>query len=228
MHASCIPRVIVAALACAVACVIHAQTTASFTQRAFVGKDFFLGYVLNTPDWVSVEASDDLLTWTPVASVASTNSVTMFLDQGADAHALRFYRLKHPGVAVEDLEPLWQSHSASGYRCEVQHVRTHGPPYLLTATVTVVGGQKTISGAEADGQPLEQPDSLDFPSVEEVFAALKQAQEAGCRRVAMTYDAADGHPVWCVIERLIGVSPGKATDEFRIRNLTYLSNGNGS
>ncbi|MBM3884091.1 MAG: hypothetical protein FJ387_31025 [Verrucomicrobia bacterium] len=150
MHASSGPRVIVAALACAVACVIQAQTTASFTQRTFVGKDFFLAYLLNTPHWVSVEA------------------------------------------------------------------------------LTVVGGQKTISGAEADGQPLDQPDSLDFPSVEEVFAALKQAQEAGCRRVAMTYDAADGHPVWCVIERLIAVYPGKATDEFRIRNLTYLPDGNGS
>jgi hypothetical protein len=61
-----------------------------------------------------------------------------------------------------------------------------------------------------------------------MFAALKQAQQAGCWRVATTYDSADGHPIWCVIERLIGTFPGKITDQFRITNLTYLTSGNGS
>lgn len=215
-------------LAWALAGGAYGQTTPTFTKRAFIGSDYVLGFVLNTSDWISVEATDDLSTWTPIASVATTNDVTVFTDENALEGPLRIYRIRHPGVAVEDLEPLWQSVSASGYRCEVQHVRTHAPPYLLTATVTVVGGQKTISDAEADGQPLDQPDSLDFPSVEEMFAALKQAQEAGCRRVAMTYDAADGRPVWCVIEQLIAVYPGKATDQFRISNLTYLTSGNGS
>ncbi|HAB19861.1 MAG TPA: DUF6174 domain-containing protein [Verrucomicrobiota bacterium] len=228
MKTSYAHRFAIAALAFALASGSTAQTTALFTKRAFVGSHYFLGFVLNTADWISVEATDDFSTWTPIASVATTNNVTEFVDKNAVERPLRFYRLVHPGVPVEEARTRWQPHSEGDYQFQLQHIRSHVGPYVLSATVTVVGGQKTISNAEADGQPLDQPDSLDFPSVEEMFAALKQAQQAGCWRVAVTYDAADGHPLWYVIERVIGIFPGKETDQFRISNLTHLTSGNGS
>lgn len=228
MKTSYVLRFAIAALAFTLASGTYGQTTASFTKRTFVGSHYFLGLVLHTADWTSVEATDDLSTWTPIASVATTNDVSEFVDENAAERPLRFYRLKHPGVGAEEAEARWHPHSDGDYQFQLQHIRSHVQPYVLSATVTIVGGQKTISRAEADGQPLEQPHSPDFPSVGELFAALKQAQQAGCWRVAVTYDAADGHPLWCVIERLIGTFPGKETDQFRISNLTYLTSGSGS
>jgi len=204
----------------------HAEDP-TFGQRTFVGEDFFVGFFPHATAWIGLQRSVDCVTWTDVASIATTNGVTEFVDVDARKSPCGFYRLRNPGLRVEDAQAKWSFRVSGDYRFQLQHIRQPDSPTVLSATVAVSGGQKVVTEAEADGQPLEPAEPSDFPSVEELFATLQQAQQAGCWRVAVTYDAATGYPTWCVIEKVDG--PGaKHVDLYRITGLSVTTTGNGS
>ena len=84
-------------------------------NKAFVGTDLFVGFVPDTTNWISIESSPDLLSWTNIASVATTNNATVFVDEDAAAAGTRFYRLRQPGFGVEDAEAKWLAHAGRDY-----------------------------------------------------------------------------------------------------------------
>ncbi len=184
---------------------------------AAIGDESFgLGVRPHTNGWVSVESSADLQTWSEVASLATTNEEGLFVDE-VDVHAgVRLYRLKQPGVTVEEAEERWPGGSKLGYRFQIER---------SSANTLVTNGLKVVSEATADGQPLGQPDPADFPSVEELFAALRAAQSVGCRLVYGLYDPTLGFPVRCLIDqRVAAVPPANPGDavEYRISGLELL------
>lgn len=198
-----------------------------FRNHTLIGGNFFFAFSPHTTDWVSLEHSADLRRWRLLASVATTNASTLIHDPDGQSAPRRFYRLRQPGVTVGEARSLWQGAAVQDYQFRIEHMRMHEFA-TLSATVRVTVGQKTIASAEVNGVPVEEPDDSDFPSVEELFSLLEQAQTSGCRRVAVMYDAMDGHPTWCVVER-VAINPiGKEVDEFRITDLTYVANEDGS
>jgi hypothetical protein len=197
-----------------------------FVNRNFVGDAFALGFVPNTTDWTSVESSSDGSTWKVLASVATTNSTTIYVDVDAARVAGQFYRLHQPGVSVEDAETKW-SLSPTNYTFQLQRARLGSSSGTLSGTVTVRDGEKSVTNAFLNGDPISQPNPNDFPSVTELFAVLKEAQETGCWRVAAAYDESRGFPAWCVVEQLTqDVPASKEVDQFWITGLTPLGPGN--
>jgi hypothetical protein len=182
----------------------------SITRLAFVGNDVFVVFTPQTTNWVALEASDDLSTWTEVADVATTNSGTFFVDQAAALSPCRFYRLRQPGTTADDARAMWPTDTNLNYQFQLIRVTYTGFVSLLTATVTVTAGQKIISNAQANGQPIAQPDPADFPSVEELFAALRSAQQMGCRQVWAIYDPVLRYPVECIIDQRVAAFPPQA------------------
>jgi hypothetical protein len=192
----------------------HAEEP-QIVNRAFIGNNFFLGLLPNSSDWVSIEGSSNLSEWVSVASVASTNSVTIIHDPDARVRPQRFYRLRRPGFSVADAQANWSKCVAGNYQFKLVHWRDF---HTFTGTVTVTNSQKVITDAEMDGQPVQQPDPNDYPTIEELFALLQSTQLAGCRRVAAIYDLTCGYPTWCAVERT-----GQNPHEYRITDLTALS-----
>jgi len=179
----------------------------SINRLAFVGDDVFVGFAPQTTNWVAVEASGDLATWTEVADVATTNGETAFVDAAAALSPHRFYRLRQPGTTVDEARAKWPTNTNLSYQFQLICVRDTGSFTVLTATVTVTAGQKTISNAQADGQPIAEPDPADFPSVEELFSVLNSAQQTGCRETWAIYDPVLGYPVKCVIDQRVAAPP---------------------
>ncbi|MGH7973331.1 MAG: DUF6174 domain-containing protein, partial [Limisphaerales bacterium] len=160
-----------------------------------------------------------------VASIATTNDNTLFVDEINVDVGRRFYRLRMPGTTVEEAQSRWSANNPGGYRFQFERISSTQSPHVLTGTVTVTNGQKSVTSAIADGQPVSQADPSDFPSVEELFAALKSAQAVGCRQDAATYDAALGFSIRCLIdERTAAYPPADEGNslEYRITGLEVL------
>lgn len=173
-----------------------------FIKEVPIGNASF-GLVIQagTDAWVSLESSTDLRTWSEVASIATTNRVSLFVDEVNVDTGERFYRLRVPGTTVEQAQARWLAGGVTAYRYQLERVGANQPPYVLTGTVTVTNGQKIVTNALGDGQPVNQPDPADFPSIEELYAALNAAQLSGCRQVYSLYDAALGFPTRCYIDQ---------------------------
>ena len=196
-----------------------------FSYRQFIDDSFFVALVPNTKEWISLEGSSDLVDWSTVASVATTNNATIIHDPDARSFPQRFYRLRRAGSALDDAKAQWISQWHADYRFRLQHVMPIelGPPYVFTGTVVISSGRKVVVDAEADGQALNQPDLGTFPSVEELFAILQEAYSSGCSRVAVIQDAKSGCPTWCSVERVGPV--WKRADQYRITELTLDNSG---
>lgn len=198
------------------------EIASEIVKRAFVGDAFFVGFLPKTNGWLSVDTSSDLHTWTTLASVATTNDVTAFVDENRTTVSMRFYRLRQPGTSVDEAEARWWQHASGDYQFHLQHIRSYASPSVLDADVIVRAGQKEVTNVQAEGeQPLQQPTARDFPAVPELFDLLREAQQSGCWRVAVTYDRAQGFPSWCVIERLAGGFSPKQIDGYRITRFTF-------
>jgi hypothetical protein len=189
-------------------------------KQAFVGRNFFIGFTLSSEAWLSIQRSGDALTWTDIGSVASTNGSTVFVDEEARAVSNSYYRLRQPGFTVEEADAKWRSRPGINYRFQLERGRLPDQPSILRGTVVVTGDDKSILEAEADGDLLPEPDPREFPSIEEIFNMLKQAQQSGCWRVAVTYHPELGYPIWCGIERVTSGSAPKEIDIFRISGVT--------
>lgn len=184
-------------------------------RQSFIGENFFFALVPNSTHWVTLQASVGLSNWVDVASVATTNNATILHDPDAQNLPHRFYRLRTPGFSAEEAEAQWRRRATGNYRCRMEHWEGFRG---YTCTLTVTHGQTSITDAQMDGQPLEQPDPRLFPSVDDLLAALREAQHSGCRRVAVIYDPDDHYPTWCVVERL-----GLAPWGYRISEFSFLS-----
>ncbi len=212
-------------LVCGLAVALGQQP--EFVRSEPIGSgDFGLGIRTGTNGWVTVESSPDLRTWSEVASLATTNSGAVFVDEVAVQSGDRFYRLREPGTPVEVAEARWPGGRQNAYRFQLEAVNFNRLPNVLVGTVTVINGQKSVSNVTGNGQPIDSPDPGDFPSVEELFAALKAAQVQGCHVVYALYDATLGFPVRCIIDRrgvaIPPASPGTAV-EYRISAMEFLA-----
>jgi hypothetical protein len=208
-----------------IVCVVNAPAQTDlprFTNRSFVGDAFALEFMPNTTAWTSVETSADDSTWKFLASVATTNSTTIYVDEDASRASGRFYRLRQPGVSVEDSEAKW-SLGPTNYTFQLQRARLGSNSGTLSGTVTVRDGQKLVTNAFLNGDPISQPDPNDFPTISELFSILKEAQQTGCWRVSAAYDEARGFPARCVVERLTQSIPAaKQVDQYWVTGLTPL------
>lgn len=195
-----------------------------FVKHQPMGDYFALAFWPNTDQWISIERSSDLLHWGVVASMATTNKVTEFLDEKTAGDGLTFYRLRRPGASVEEMESRWLPLAGKSYRYEMQCVRSSLEPQVLSATVTISGGVKKLTNIQADGQALESIDPGNFPTIQELFEALRQAQRAGCWNAMAIYDGTNGFPLKCSIERMTAAEPipVKRSEVYRITNFTFL------
>lgn len=182
---------------------------ASIVRIVPIGEDLVgLAIRPGTNGWVALESSGDLLKWAEVASVASVDAVRLFVDEVPWRVGTRYYRLRDPGSTAEAMASRWAGHGISSYRFQLERVSTSRAPYVLTATVTIHPGGKRISGAMADGEPMNEPDPALFPRIEDLFEVLSAAQKIGCRQVYAIYDPVLGYPRRCLIDRRqAGVPP---------------------
>ncbi len=203
------------------------QTGARFVKSGFVGEAFFLGLVPETHQWLTVEVSTNLVTWTALAHLSTTNHVTEFVDTEVAREPKRFYRLRQPGMTLAEAEAIWLQGAIDGYQFHIQHVRSYARPAVLDAVVTVRAGKKQVSDVLADGErPIETVDSSELPMISELFERLKQAQAPGCWRVAVIYDSIRGYPSWCVMERLTDdLVNGKHIDIYRATGFSVTEAG---
>ena len=193
----------------------------AFVNTEVLGENFLLGFVPNGNEWISLEASSDLSNWRNIASVATTNAASIIHDPITPAIPHRFYRLRHPGFSVDDAEERWTATNGGDYRFNMRHLLPSGRAFVVTGTLTVEGGLKTITNAQEDGEPVETPRPEDFPVVPELFASLREAQSSGCWRVAAMYDPEHSYPLWCVIERVSG-GIGKQIEEYWITDFELI------
>ena len=197
-----------------------------FVKSVRIVDDYFgLAVRAQTNGWVALESSPDLRYWTEVANIATTNDVSLFVDEVNVNAGNRFYRLRLPGTKVKEAEKRWPARSDLAYHFQIERVSTSKAPYVLSGTVTVTNDQKTVSAATANGEPLVQPDPADFPSIEELFAALQAGQTAGCRQVYAMYDVALGFPFRCLIDQRVAAVPPADTGnavEYRISALEFV------
>ena len=180
----------------------------SFTKFSFVGNDVAIVSSPGTTNWVALDASADLHSWVEVVNLVTTNNADLFLDEDVAQLPCRFYRLRQPGTTVDEASASWLTNLNQGYQFQLEVVKYQSNTIsVLTGTVIITNGQKVISNAQVNSQPLLQPDPIDFPSIEEVFNALKSAQEAGCRQVRATYDPMHQYPVDCFIDQRVAAVP---------------------
>jgi hypothetical protein len=181
----------------------------SITRLAFEGSGVFVAFAPQTTNWVAIEASPNLSTWTEVGNVATTNIETFFVDQQAALPPYQFYRLRQAGTTVDEARSRWPTNTNLSYEFQSTALTAGvtGAVSAVTATVTVAAGQKVISNAQANGQPIAQPNPDDFPSVQELFAALESARQTGCRQTWVIYDSVLGYPVECFIDRRAAANP---------------------
>ncbi len=124
---------------------VHGESP-SITTLTFVGSNYvFVGFSPQTTNWVALEASRDLRIWSEVADVASTNSLTFFIEHLASLPVRRFYRLRLPGTTVDDARAKWPTNTNLSYQFELTSADELGA--VLTGTVTVAAGQKAITKA---------------------------------------------------------------------------------
>jgi Family of unknown function (DUF6174) len=197
-----------------------------FFKAQRIGDDLFaLAIRPRTNSWVTLESSVDLRAWSELASIATTNDVSVFVDDRKLVANYCFYRLRRPGTSVEQAVERWKASGAKRYRFHLQRAALDQGPVLLSGNVVIDRGRKEITNAEADGRAQEQPNLELFPSVDELFAALQAAEGTGSRRVDALFDAVLGYPVRCSIDRRSATPP--LTDpgylvQYWIRDLEIL------
>jgi hypothetical protein len=100
----------------------HAEDPA-FVNKTFVGDDFFIGLFPHNTAWVGLQRSPDCAAWIDVASIATTNGVTEFVDLDARTSRSGFYRLCTPGFTVEDAQAKWSSRARGDCRAQCHQNR---------------------------------------------------------------------------------------------------------
>ena len=185
----------------------HSQTfPPDLLNGTFLADNFSLSIRPNTTQWFAVEFSADLRSWAQLVNIVSTNRSVLFTDDTASTAERRFYRLAVPGTAVESAQALWRSQALAAYRFHLQRATPLSSPAVLTGTVSVINGSKTVTDVKANGEPTTDFKLEDFPSVEELFALLTASASQGVRLAWLMYDPSRGFVSRCVIDRRSGLS----------------------
>jgi hypothetical protein len=169
-----------------------------FVQHTFVGGGFFLGIWSVTNQWMRVEISSDLEEWSELVNLITTRPQGgIYVDVAARDAERRFYRVVVPGTSVEEAKARWKSHAVSRYQFRARHWdhRTG----LVTGTVMVANGTKTVTDVTICGQPASEFDPEAFPAIEELLDLLEEAAAAGALLVWSQYDAELGFPFRALI-----------------------------
>jgi hypothetical protein len=184
------------------------QPELEFIRGTFVGENFFVTFRPNTTQWMRLEISSDLSSWTELVSIATTNlaGAVLYGDDTAQRAGRRFYRITYPSRVLEEAHSLWQAQNLDAYRFQLRRVgppsdRSSTIPVVLTGTVTVRAGQKTVTDVEVNFQPAAEFNPADFPTVAEMFDLLAEAATGGVRLVWARYDPNRGFPLRCLIDR---------------------------
>lgn len=115
-----------------------------------------------------------------------------------------------PGAsgALQDLaraQSLWVAADLSDYDLKVE--RSCYCPVEGWVRVQVRNGERIATVIETSGDELPaQPAATDHPTVEELFALVADAIDAGAAEVRVTYHAVLGYPVELWIDRSVNVS----------------------
>lgn len=175
------------------------EVTPEFLDVSFLGPTFVLTVRPRTSDWVAVEVSSDLTQWSELVHLATRRAFTVYVDVEAGTVPRRFYRLRWPGLTVNDAEARWLSRPRATYRMRLERISSVSP-FLVRGTVTVQEEAKSITEAEADGLMLADPDPAYFPAIEELFAELRRAKDDGVPQLWVTYDPVLGFPLRCTLD----------------------------
>ncbi len=170
-------------------------------------------------NWVLLETSTDLASWQPIVNLLTTNSTGPFVDYPPGNSLVRFYRARRPGVMVAGALGSWQSIRPPQYQYLFQNTKFDAGGTVLSGTVTISNGVKTVSGVTANGFPTTSYDSTDFPTPEEVFAMIMAVESQGVKLAHVTYD-----PEWSFPARVAIVSsnPTPITN-YRMSDFVALS-----
>ncbi len=185
-----------------------------------------IAFATGTTEWVGLESSEDLRTWTPVVEVAAQTDSVLYVDVEPSVRAARMFRVRAPGVGLVEARARWDAARAANYTLVFERL-SPTPPFQLSARVTVRDGTKEVTDLVADGVPMTEVEPFLFLTVEELFAELEQARSEPIRQVWVTYDPVLGFPARCTLDRRSGpTSSLNGVAQYRITNLVVLPNPN--
>ena len=172
-----------------------------FIRGTFVGSGFFLAVVPNTDQWMQIEVASEPNGWSEGVNIFTTNTTrhVIYVDVTAFETENRFYRAQVPGTSVREARQAWDQLGISHYRFRVRHHQM-SQLRVLTGTVTVVDGVKSVSEVEINGEPTEEFDAAEFPSIEELFVRLEEAATMGVRLSWIQYDSNRSFPFRSLID----------------------------
>ena len=92
-----------------------------FVRHTRVEAGFFTAFYAMSTQWVSLQASSDLITWTNLIhfSTGKTNPIP-FVDETAGAAEHRFYRVRSPGMSVDQAQELWHDQGLQDYHYRIE------------------------------------------------------------------------------------------------------------
>lgn len=184
---------------------VAAQEPATILDQEVFGTNFTMGLKAGSHTWVEVEASTDLITWTPVGALLSTNDTSTFSVPLKPASTrAELFRIKSAPRAIDDLESNWNSQGLQSYSFTIQNITFD---QALQAEVAVTNGIKTILRVvdPISGNEMTDYDPAAFPSIAELFALLRQAGQDGVYHATALYQIGLNYPREIIIRRVSGI-----------------------
>jgi hypothetical protein len=184
---------------------IAAQEPATILHQEIFGMSFTMGLKAGSQTWVEVEASTDLITWTPVGALLSTNDTSTFSVPLKPASTrAELFRIKSAPRAIDDLESNWNSQGLQSYSFTIQNITYN---QALQAEVAVTNGIKTILRVvdPISGTEMTDYDPAAFPNIAELFTLLRQAGQDGVYHATALYQNGLNYPREIIIRRVSGI-----------------------
>lgn len=179
-----------------------------FVRHTFVGTNFFVPFRPNTTQWLQLETSSDLRSWTVLVSLAtgSSEQIITYGDDTAGASGIRFYRISYPSSTLDRSRAIWREQYPAVHRYRLLRV---GPPTastgniskIIAGTVTVNAGRKEVTEVTVNSEPSLEFSPQDFPTIDELFDMLAEAGAQGVRLVWARFDPGRGFPFLCFFDQ---------------------------
>jgi hypothetical protein len=135
-----------------------------------------------------LESSSNLVAWSPVVNLLTTNSTGPFVDYPATNDRVRFYRTRSPGVTASEAMGVWDSKKPASYRFRLQSFRLDLGGAELAGTISITGESKTVIDATLNGLPTDDFEPSDFLTIGELFGLISDLETHGTKLAHVVYD----------------------------------------
>lgn len=179
-----------------IACLSHSQTTPLLLELNGIGTDWISLTVSGSSSTnFTIELSNDLRTWAPLASIRTQAGPVSLFDRSGSiaAGGSRFYRAKTLGLSVE--QAAWLAHGASSYTYHFNQRCFCIPLTPKEADVTVIDGKVVsatnviyVPSPDPSEHPPSSPDLSQFKTIDDFFGIIQSALSQPADVLAVSYD----------------------------------------